>query len=113
MRMFWYFFFCVSLVFPVYSQDKDPQVQTLHLSGQVSSVDWVAAKLALRVYEPSQDSRSEMLFVIGSQTKFLRGTDTINFSDIEQGDNVQIEYYRDAQGQLQAVSIMDENPALE
>jgi hypothetical protein len=94
-----------------FCQDSGSTKETKSLTGTAIAIDWVASLLTIRYFDTLKDSYDEITLTVTSDTRILRGTDRIDFSGIEEGDEVVIEYYRDDFSGLKARSIVDENLA--
>jgi len=89
--------------FRTFAQNVPENTPILVAVGTVDQVDSVGSTLVIMVVD------QEMLFVVPDDVKIRRGSDEIFLDDIEQGDNITVEYYRTSDGQLKATSITDTN----
>jgi len=71
--------------------------------GSVSDIDWVAGELVVRTYD--FNTADETTFVVARETKILKGTREISFSDILQSDQVTVTFSSSLAG-LKALKIV-------
>lgn len=79
-----------------YGEYAGEGMQTITISGTVDSIDWVGSVMMV----------NSMRFIVMPDTKIYKGSITIQFSDIEINDAVDVTYYRDSSGALRATSII-------
>lgn len=90
------FIFAVSLglalISPCYCQDylSEEEQQFADFSGAVTAVDWVASTVVV----------NDVSFKVEQNTVIIKGTDTIGFSSINIGDQVDVKFYKDSAGEL-------------
>ncbi|MFA5096376.1 MAG: hypothetical protein WC478_03440 [Candidatus Omnitrophota bacterium] len=96
----------VLLVCPVLADDE---VKTIN--GSVTSIDWVTSRLTVRYPDPYSGNTDEVTFKITEDAELTRGSEAITLSDIEQGDPVEVVYYRDDAGGLKVKRLADMNDA--
>jgi hypothetical protein len=75
------------------------------VEGQISSIDWVGSKMVVRWLADSGKYDEIMLFV-PDNTPITRGTETADFTDLEEGDKVLVAYYDASPGPLTVTSVM-------
>lgn len=90
-------------------QEESVGGDTYSIYGTVKEADWVGSSLVVSYYDTSQNVYVDLTIDVTEKTKILRGTEKIAFNDIEQNDEVKVEYYKDAFGELKAKSIVDMN----
>jgi len=81
------------------------------ISGSVSSIDWVKSTVSVRYADPYTGNTDEILFRATSDSEITRGTDSISLSDVEQGDPVSVNYYKDDLSGLKIRRLSDLNNA--
>jgi len=86
-----------------YPQDNSKK-QEMSVRGTIVDVDWVAGKILVRYYD-QYAAADELTFIVTSDTKIYKGTDTIALDDINMSDRVTVEYYNDSFAGLKAISI--------
>lgn len=91
--------------FSLFAASLDAQGTTQKTSGSVQSVDWVRGKIVLK----SSDSYSNAaVFDVAEDAELTSGSRNISLNDINQGDQVDIEYIR-TQDTPKAVRINDKS----
>ena len=78
-----------------YCQDKDEANPTKSMSGQITAVDWVGSTLVV----------GNTRFIVPFDTEIFEGDNTITFTEIKVGDNVEVLYYQDSSGTLSTKKI--------
>lgn len=119
-------FICVLLVvgllcaMPIASADEGQSAQTGQIgqagqagqtenfiSGSIASFDWVGQKITVDTLD------EETTIFVPNDVSILRGTETIEQDDLQQGDDVEILYYQDPETGPTAIKIIDKNMANE
>jgi hypothetical protein len=103
--------FCIACFLPAYGENAAAQRVTHTVSGRILQIDWVGSRLTIELSESSRNPRAQMVFMLPANVEFLRGTESIGLSDIDQDDDVEVEYYVNAQGENEAITIADTNLA--
>jgi hypothetical protein len=80
--------FLLSMVFHAYAQPASQEAGTTIVKGQVVDFDWVAGKLIIRTSDFGNPD--EIIVWVTSDTKIIKGSETIFFSDVLQGDQVSV-----------------------
>lgn len=80
-------------------------------SGRVSDIDWVGSTLTLYCLDSYGEDPDEINFRVTDDSKLTRGSSSISFSDILQGDQVSITYYNDGFSGLKIKHLADLNRA--
>jgi len=88
-----------------YGQDAPYQEVLKTVSGTVQEIDWVGGKIVVATDDGNAD---EVTFIIPDNAELTSGTDTIQPSDIEQGDRVDIQYVSRLHG-LIVKRLVDQN----
>jgi len=96
-----------------YCQDKIDNKLVKTVSGTVERLDWVASLMNIRYFDSTRNNYDEIIVYVADTTKIYLGTGTVSLSDIEEGDEVTVEYYSDYFNGFKALSIVDENQAKE
>jgi hypothetical protein len=84
---------------------QEGSAETHSRQGIVSEVDSIGSLLILF------DGSEQLRFYVEPGASIQRGTDDIMLADLESNDTVTVEYYKAPNGQLKAVSIVDNNIA--
>lgn len=95
------------MISPVFADDSGDKT----IQGMVNSIDWITSRLSLRYADPYTGNNDESIFKVTSDSELTRGTDSISLSDIEQGDPVEVTYYRDDASGLKIRRLSDMNDA--
>lgn len=86
-----FFLMAVSGIFSVsYSQNQDSRRGVSTITGTVVSVDWVAGKLVVDTND--YGNADEVTFVVPADAVLTRGTEEIELADIDDEDEVQVEF---------------------
>ncbi|MFH1440900.1 MAG: hypothetical protein ABIH18_02500 [Candidatus Omnitrophota bacterium] len=88
---------------PCYSQQEVQEMEKGRVMGTVVSTDYVGSKMVVSTYQ------GDLLFYVPDNTVITLGEDTRTLSDINIGDVLTIEYYKDSSGKLETISIIDSN----
>jgi hypothetical protein len=72
------------------------------LEGKIADIDWVASDIVVKTF----DGADEITFMVPRDTKITKGTDIIDLSDLNQEDQVTVQYYDDHLAGLKTVSIV-------
>lgn len=96
----------VCLSVPGYSQAEEDKTILQSNKGQVVDFDWVAGVLVMKWYDDDINSWDETSFKVNKDTKVLKGAETIDLDDIEEGDEVRIRYLDNGLAGFQAVEIV-------
>ena len=100
------FLLCFVFLTPTFCQQQDENKGISSVVGQVVDVDWVASKLTVKYFSNRPGhSYDELNFVITNGTTIIKGTEIVGFSDVNQSDQVVVEYYPGSLAGLQAVKI--------
>ena len=89
-----------------YAQDADSQEVVKTVSGTVQNVDWVGGKLVVDTND--YGNADEVVFIVPDDAEIVSGSDTINLTAIEQGDQVQVQFVSTLRG-LIVKRIVDQN----
>ena len=95
----------LTMVPSTYGQDASYQEVLKTVSGTVQEIDWVGGKIVVATDDGNAD---EVTFIIPDNAELTSGTDTIQPSDIEQGDRVDIQYVSRLHG-LIVKRLVDQN----
>lgn len=90
-----------------YGQEESPRERMQRTNGTVKEIDWVAGKI---VVDTDDGYLDEAVFFVPDSAVLTRGTETISLSDIDQGDQVDIEY-TGSDASLKIVRLNDKNMA--
>jgi hypothetical protein len=60
----------------------------MKLQGKIVAINWVGSTIVVRDIQ----SRDQITFLVSSETRITKGTDTISLSDLNIQDQVTIEY---------------------
>ncbi len=90
-----------------YGQDESPRERMQRTTGTVNEIDWVGGKI---VVDTDDGYLDEAVFLVPDNAVLTRGTETISLNDIDQGDQVDIEY-TGSDGSLKIVRLNDKNMA--
>jgi len=83
---------------------ENAQTQLMTASGKVASLDWVGSLLAV-------DAGGDTItFVVDNKAKVTKGTNEMTLAEINQSDNVTVQYYDGGFKGLIAVTISVNNP---
>ncbi|MCK9572632.1 MAG: hypothetical protein M0Q96_05110 [Candidatus Omnitrophica bacterium] len=94
--------FCAGFQAPVLAADQT-------ISGSISDVDWVSSSVSVHYFNPYSGNSDEIILKKTSDSQIFRGTTSISFSDIQQGDPVTITYYDDGLSGLKIIRLSDLN----
>lgn len=84
--------------------EQDATAQEIYsMRGSIVDVDWAGSKIVLRCSVDS--SYDEMTFEVNDDTVITRGDEKWEFSNIQSGDRVKIQYFNRQFGWPLAVSI--------
>ena len=106
------FFVIGSIALPSFARGQEAETSaeaTKTVSGTVVSKDWVGSKITVRYSGFGSGRPDELTFHVSDDTQIQSGTKAISLSDIDQGDDVVIEYCRRSFAGLWARSIQDMN----
>jgi len=89
-----------------FSQQDYNQQDVLTLRGQITQVDWPASAITVR-YLQTKDyvSFDEVTFFVPANIHIVRGSSTINLSQLQIGDQITIEYVNTSPGPLKVISM--------
>lgn len=73
-----------------YSQNQNSRAEVRTITGTVVAVDWVGEKLVVDTND--YGNADEVTFVVPKDAVLTRGTETIGLSDVEEEDQVQVEF---------------------
>lgn len=90
-----------------YGQDESSRERMQRTTGTVNEIDWVGGKI---VVDTDDGYLDEAVFLVPDNAVLTRGTETISLNDIDQGDQVDIEY-TGSDGSLKIVRLNDKNMA--
>lgn len=82
---------------------------TQMLSGNVSQTDWVGSKITVRVGSYVAGNVDEMTFYVPNDASITCGTEDMSLADIQVGDPVRIEYYRNSFSGFYVKRLQDSN----
>lgn len=86
-----------------YAQEDNSERKVKTVEGSVAVADWVGSKITLDTLD------DQTTISVPKDTLAMKGTDKIDLTDIEQGDDVEVEYYDDPSNGPTAVKITDKN----
>lgn len=90
---------------PCYSQQETQEIEKQNVMGTVVSTDSVASELVISTYQ------GNISFSVPNDAHITRGEDAIDLDDVEMGDMVTIDYYKNPSGKFEVISIIDSNVA--
>jgi hypothetical protein len=79
------------------------------VSGSVAQIDWVGSKITIRVGSFGAGGVDELTLYVPNDAVMTSGTEEITLSDIDQGDEVEIEYVRKSFAGLYVKRLQDSN----
>jgi hypothetical protein len=92
-----------------FGQDVESAAAARTVSGTVQEIDWVGAKIAVNVHGDSASGEG-IAFIVPDEAVLTRGSDELELSDIDQGDQVEITYVNTDSG-FKVVRLNDTNMA--
>jgi hypothetical protein len=104
-----FFLFMPAVISPSYAAEGTAAREVKKIVGTVVTVDWVASEIVVRYYDGARGAYDELTFEVPGSAKLYRGAERIALSDIEQGDEVEVEFYGRGFGGLKVISILDNN----
>jgi hypothetical protein len=84
-------------------EDASESLNIRRVSGQVCATDWVSDKLVVRTFEFG--NTDEITFKVPDDTPVTKGQNNSSLANINIGDKVSVEYYRETFSGLKAVRI--------
>lgn len=104
------FFLCSMLVAPFSSgqQDTTSEGSIQSVTGTVAEVDWASSTLIVHTHD--YGSGDQLTFFVPDDAVLTRGSGTIGFAEINQGDEVEIQYLNTLSG-FRVVRLDDKNMA--
>ena len=101
------FILAIMIISPVFADDgADKTVQ-----GTITAIDWVSSNVSVRYADPYSGNMDEIILRVTGDSELTRGTDSISLSDIEQGDPIEVTYYREDLSGLKIRRLSDMNDA--
>lgn len=95
---------------PVFCQQETAARELKTVVGEVVAVDWVASALTVRHFDDRIGRGfDEINFIVTHDTVITKGTETVGLFDINQSDQVTVEYYDDSFSGLKAAKIVVES----
>lgn len=98
---------CLVFLTSAFSQEEASAVKVKTISGVVVDVDWVTSQFTVR-YSDDRPGHGddELTFTVTSDTMFNKGTEEVEFADVNQGDRVCVEYVDNALRGLRTVRVV-------
>jgi hypothetical protein len=83
---------------PGFCQDAGDFRQIKTVDGNIYDLDWAGSKVVVRWLDQYNNSFHDVVINVPDEAKIRKGTDYIEFSELEINDGVTARYYEEADG---------------
>jgi len=85
--------FCLAVLTPAFCQQQAEKKEVRTVIGNIVAVDWVASVVTVRYFDDRPGrGYDEISFVLNEATAITKGTEEIELSELNQGDQVSVDY---------------------
>lgn len=93
-----------------YCEDAPASREIKTAEGSISDIDWAGSKLSIRWLNQDDNVFHDTVLSVPDEAKIRKGTEEINFSELEISDEVTAKYYEDFDGTATLISLSVTDP---
>ena len=102
----------IGIAAPCYcQQDQEETRMTRAVDGIIYDLDWSGSKMVVRSPDASGNAYHEMVLDVPDNAAIRRGSEQIDFSELEIDDAVTVKYYENPDGTGTLINLEDTTPS--
>ena len=102
----------IGIIAPCYCQQDQKESRAIKVvNGTIYDLDWVGSKIVVRWPDASGSDYYELVLDVPDNAAIRRGSEQIDFSELEVSDTVSVKYYENPDGTGTLISLEDLTPS--